>query len=113
VEFAEALDRFGFRLREERGFVGKDAQLYVSQPNRFMTSSVHVYADGTAIFTWEFALADFLATRGIQVGSDEALNQFMYPREDFRGQQDGAWLTSAIERTEAMLADLRFDRPEG
>jgi hypothetical protein len=40
------------------------------------------------------------------------LNQFMYPREDFRGQQDGAWLTSAIVRTEAMLADLRFDRSE-
>ena len=113
MEFAEALDRFGFRLREERGFVGKDAHLYVAQPNPFMTYTLHVYADGTAIFTWEFALADFLATRGIQVGSDEALNQFMYPREDFRGQQDGTWLTAAIERTEAMLADLRFDRPEG
>ena len=112
MEFAEALDRFGFRLREERGFVGKDAQLYVAQPNPFMTYTLHAYADGTAIFTWEFALADFLATRGIQVGSDEALNQFLYPREDLRGQQDGTWLTSAIERTEAMLADLRFDRPE-
>jgi hypothetical protein len=113
MEFDEALERFGFRLREERGFVGKGARLYVATPNRHMTYMVHVYADGTTIFSWEFALADFLATRGIQVGSDEALNQFMYPREDFRGQRDGAWLTSAIERTEAMLADLRFDRSDG
>ncbi len=113
MEFDEALERFGFRLREARGFGGRDARLYAAAPNRHMTYMVHVYPDGTAIFSWEFALADFLATRGIQVGSDEALNQFMYPREDLRGRQDGAWLTSAIERTEAMLADLRFDRPEG
>ena len=114
MEFAEALARFGFAVSEGgRGFGGRDAQLYVAQPNRYMTYTLHAYADGTAIFTWEFALADFLATRGIQVGSDEALNQFLYPREDLRGQQDGTWLTSAIERTEAMLADLRFDRPEG
>ena len=112
MDFGEALERFGFRVRDQRGFTG-DARLYVAAPNRFMTYMVHAYPDGTAIFSWEFALADFLATRGIQVGSDEALNQFMYPREDFRGQQDGAWLTSAIERTEAMLAELRFDRPEG
>jgi hypothetical protein len=113
VEFAEALERFGFRLSRGRGFGGRDARLYVASPGPHMTYTVHVYPDGTAIFSWEFALADFLATRGIQVGSDEALNQFMYPREDFRGQQDGAWLTSAIERTEAMLAELRFDRLEG
>jgi hypothetical protein len=113
VEFGEALERFGFRLREGRGFASRDAELYVAAPNRHMTYMVHAYPDGTAIFSWEFALADFLATRGIQVGSDEALNQFMYPREDIRGNQDGAWLTSAIERTEAMLADLRFDRPDG
>ena len=114
MEFAEALARFGFAVSEGgRGFGGRDAQLYVAQPNRYMTYTLHAYADGTAIFTWEFALADFLATRGIQVGSDEALNQFLYPREDLRGQQDGTWLTSAIERTESMLADLRFDRPEG
>ena len=112
MEFAEALERFGFRPREERGFVGKGARLYVAEPSPYMTYMVHVYPDGTAIFSWEFALADFLATRGIQVGSDEALNQFMYPREDIRGQQDGTWLTSAIERTEAMLAELRFDFPQ-
>ncbi len=109
MEFGEALERFGFRLSEARGFGGRNVELYVASPNRHMTYMVHAYPDGTAIFSWEFALADFLATRGIQVGSDEALNQFMYPREDFRGQQDGTWLTSAIERTEAMLADLRFD----
>jgi len=111
MDFEEALGRYGFRLREDRKLAG-ESRLYVAIPNPYMTYMVHAYADGSAIFSWEFALADFLATRGIQVGSDEALNQFMYPREDLRGQQDGTWLASAIERTEGMLAELRFDRPQ-
>ena len=111
MRFDEALDRFGFQQRQERGF-GGSARLYVAEPNSFLTYTVHAYPDGTAIFSWEFALGEYLLTRGIQVGSDETLNQFAYPREDLRGSQDGTWLTSAIERTEAMLADLRFDRPE-
>ncbi|MBA3363028.1 MAG: hypothetical protein H0T07_01335 [Actinobacteria bacterium] len=111
MEFDEALARFGFHPREERGF-GSGAQLHVAQPNRYLTYTVHVYRDGSAIFSWEFALGEYLVTKGIQVGSDETLNQFAYPREEIRGPQDGTWLTSAIERTEAMLADLRLDRPE-
>jgi hypothetical protein len=111
MEFDEALERFGFHLREERGF-GKGAQLYVADPNGYLSYMVHAYPDGSAIFSWEFALGEYLLTKGIQVGSDETLNQFAFPREEIRGPQDGTWLTSAIERTEAMLADLRLDRPE-
>jgi len=111
MEFAEALERFGFHSRDERGF-GKEAQLFVASPNRYLTYMVHAYPDGSAIFSWEFALGEYLLTKGIQVGSDETLNQFAFPREELRGPQDGAWLTSAIERTEALLADLRLDRPE-
>jgi hypothetical protein len=111
MEFDEALERFGFHRREERGF-GRGAQLHVANPNRYLTYTVLVYPDGSAIFSWEFALGEYLLKKGIQVGSDETLNQFAYPREELHGQQDGAWLTSAIERTEAMLADLRIDRPE-
>lgn len=111
MEFAEALERFGFRTSEGRGFGGRDAQLYVASPNGYMTYMVHAYPDGNAIFSWEFALGEYLLTKGIQVGSDETLNQFAYPREDIRGPQDGAWLAAAIEQAEAVLADVRFDRP--
>ena len=111
MDFDEALGRFGFQVRDERGFA-RDVRLYVVAPNRFMTYMVHAYPDGTAIFSWEFALGEFLLTRGIQVGSDETLNQFAYPREDIRGRQEGAWLAAAIEQTEALLADVRLDRPE-
>lgn len=113
MEFGEALERFGFRAVEGPGFGGRGATQYAAYPNRHMTYMVHTYADGTAIFSWEFALGEYLLSKGIQVGSDETLNQFAYPREDTRGPQDGAWLAAAIEQAEAQLADVRLDRPEG
>lgn len=111
MDFQEALDRLGFVLREERTVGGGKARVYAASPNRFLTYTVHAYGDGSAIFSFEFAIADYLATKGMQIGADEALNQFLYPREDARGPQDGAWLIGAAERAKALLSDLRFDRP--
>jgi hypothetical protein len=59
------------------------------------------------------ALGEYLLTKGNQVGCDETLNQFAYPRVDRRGPQDGAWLAAAIEEAEGLLADVRLDLPEG
>jgi len=110
MNFEDALADLGFQRSDARATRG--ASLYSAGPNRFMTYSVHVYEDGTALFSWEFAIADYLATKGIQIGSDEALNQFVFPREDIRGPQDSAWLVGAIDRTEASLRELRFHDPE-
>jgi hypothetical protein len=110
VEFEEALARFGFEPGTDRPPRG--VTVYEAHPNRFLTYAVQAFDDGTALFTFEFAIGEYLATRGIQIGSDEALNQFAYPRRDIRGPQDGAWLTSAIEQAEALLADVRLDRPD-
>ena len=53
--------RHGFRENDERGVGSTRSQQFVATPNRFMTYSVHAYDDGTAIFSWEFAIADYLA----------------------------------------------------
>ena len=112
MEFAEALALHGFRENDERRVGAGRSRQFVATPNRFMTYSVHAYEDGTALFTWEFAIADYLADRGIQIGSDEALNQFMYPRQDLRGPQEAAWLEDSIDQAQLALAALRFDEPE-
>jgi len=112
VEFHEALSDLGFRQRDERLIGRRAGSLHTRSPNRYMTYMVHVYDDGTALFTWEFALADYVATLGIQVGSDESLNQYLYPRDDETGPQDPAWLADAIDRTERTLAAVRLDAPE-
>jgi hypothetical protein len=111
VEFREALEKFGFRRADERGMI-RGADLYLASPNRFMTYMVHAYRDGSALFTWEFAIADYLKERGLQVGTAESDNQFLYPRQDVRGDQDGAWLAAAIDRTEAMLSAVHLQDPE-
>lgn len=111
VEFEEALERFGFY--ESKGRVSGGARLFTAEPNRYLTYTVQAYEDGSALFSWEFALGEYLLTKGIQVGSDETLNQFAYPRVDARGRQDGMWLTGVVEQAEALLSDVRLDRPEG
>ena len=110
MDFEEALASLGFRRGEKRAF-GSGAVMYESHPNAFMTYTVQAFDDGTAILSWEFALGEYLAGRGLQVGSDEALNQFVFPREDLRGQQSSAWLVSAIAQTEALLSSVRLDQP--
>jgi hypothetical protein len=110
MDFDEALTRLGFRASTERAPRG--VRLYTSHPNPYLTYTLQSFEDGTALLSWEFAVGEYLATKGIQFGSDETLNQYAYPREDARGPQDGTWLIAAVERAEALLADVRFDRTD-
>jgi hypothetical protein len=98
----------GFAL--ERRARGVDH--YARRPNRFLTYWVQVHDDGTALFTWEFAIGEYAATMGLQVGSDEHLNTFLFPRGDARGPQDEAWLAGQIETTELLLRSFSLIEPE-
>jgi hypothetical protein len=109
MEFEEALVKYGFHPATGRSPRG--IQVLVAEPNPFLTYTVQAFDNGTALFSWEFAVGEYLRTKGIQFGSDETLNQFMFPREDSRGPQKGEWLEEAIERARTQLASIRFDRP--
>ena len=111
MDFEEALSRLGFSRNPERSPRG--VRTFTAQPDPYLTYTVQAFENGTALFTWEFGVGEYLLTKGIQFGSDETLNQFAYPRQDTRGPQDGAWLAGAVEQAETLLADVRFDRPEG
>jgi hypothetical protein len=104
VTFEEALARFGFTIdREARGI-----RHYLLRPNPYLTYWLQAREDGTALFTWEFAIGSFAASLGLQVGSDEHLNSFLFPREDASGPQEPAWVAAQIERTEALLRSVRL-----
>jgi hypothetical protein len=108
MAFQDDFFDMGFTFdRETRG-----VQHYARRPNRYLTYWLQVHDDGTALFSWEFAIGEFAADRGLQVGSDEHLNTFLYPREDARGPQEGAWLASQLERTEALLRSVSFLDPD-
>jgi hypothetical protein len=99
VSFEGSLETMGFRLdRRSRG-----VRHYSARPNPYLTYWLQADEEDSALFTWEFAIAEYAATIGLQVGSDEHLNTFLFPRQDARGPQDPAWVASQIERTEAVL----------
>ena len=111
MDFEETLEKLGFHPASGR--TPRGVQVLTGEPNPFLTYTVQAFDDGTALFTWEFAVGEYLRTKGIQFGSDETLNQFAFPREDDRGRQEGTWLVGCIERAEAQLASIRFDSAEG
>lgn len=85
----------------------------MARRNRFLTYWLHLYEqDGTALLTWEFAIADYLSERGIQLGSNESLNLYMYPMQDERGPQDAGWLVHAVDQVEAGLRSVNFVDPD-
>ena len=102
MAFDEALARQGFREVQER----RGVRFFSASPSEFLTYWVHVQPDSSALFTWEFAIGEYMATLGLQVGSDEHLNTFLFPKEDARGPQEPAWLAAQIERTEALLRSV-------
>jgi len=110
VDFQEALARLGFELAQDRPTRG--VRTYAARPNRFLTYWVHAYDDGSALFTWEFAVTDYLLEHGIQLGSAERLNLFMFPAEDDRGSQDSAWLADALDRADERLRGVKFADPD-
>jgi hypothetical protein len=110
ADFLETATRLGFVPAQDRPQGG--VRTYTAPANRFLTHWLHVYEDGTALLTWEFAVADYLLERGIQLGSSESLNLFMFPAEDQRGPQDPAWLTHALDQVEARLRSVNFADPE-
>ena len=105
--FEGALGRLSFVLDRETG----GARHYVRRQGPYLTYWVQAFEDGTALFTWEFAIGEFAAGFGLQVGSDEHLNTFLFPRSDERGPQDPAWVASRIERTEALLRSVSLLEP--
>lgn len=111
MEFAEALSRLGFRAEQDRPSRG--ARTYVSRPNPYLTYWVHAYPDGSALFTWEYAIAEFLSHRGITLGDGEVLNLFMYPQRDDRGPQDAGWLVSTTDQADGLLRGLSLTDPDG
>ena len=109
MDFFEALERLGFKQSQQR--LSRGVRMYANPANRFLTYWVHVYDDGSTLLTWEFAIADYLMEQGIQLGSSEALNLYMFPARDERGTSDPGWLARALDSAETTLRNISFADP--
>ncbi len=104
VDFEDALRDLGFTFSRR----GRSGVTYEHRPNPYLTYYVQDAGDGSVLFSWEFAIAEYVATLGLQVGSDERLNTFLFPREDARGPRDAGWVSRQMDRVEETLRGVSF-----
>ena len=59
-------------------------------------------------FTWEHAIGEYMSANGLQIGANEELNQFLFPKHDARGPQDIAFVVQEMDRAEDILSHIDF-----
>lgn len=85
---------------------------YSKRATGYLTISVHHDpGDASVLMSYEHSLGDYLDTLGLQVGSNEPLNQFLFPQRDSRGPADISFVVTEITRIEGVLkaVDLLAD----
>jgi hypothetical protein len=104
--FAADLEALGFR------FLGQNRQgeiTYEKKANRFLTYHVHWDPQATEVlFTWEFAIGEFFDARGMQIGSNESLNLFLFPQYDGKGPAELAFVAGELDRAEQLFRAIDF-----
>ncbi len=100
--FEAELEALGF---VDQGTTRWGGRSWVLEFNRFLTFTVHDHGD-EAIFTWAFALGDYVLERGMQIGAGETSFQELYPSHDVRLPADPEAVRAEITRTVRLL---RFD----
>lgn len=107
--FGRDLEALGFRFVEER----RGTLQYSLQANRYLVYWVHWSPrPGEVLFTWECAIGEFMAGRGLQLGTNEALNSFLFPQNDARGPEDIGFVVQEMERAEHLLGSLNPAAPD-
>jgi hypothetical protein len=111
MAFDDDLKLVGFRLNQDKR---DGSRTYALSRNRYLTYWLHLppAPDEPALFTWEFALGEYMDEYGLQVGSNEPLNQYLFPQADTEVDQDLADVVKAMERTETMFAGMNFGHRE-
>lgn len=106
--FESDISALGFRLVEER----RGVYHYSLQVNRYLSYWVHWgRSKSEVLFTWECAIGEYMADRGLQLGSNEALNSFLFPQHDARGPEDVSFVVQEMDRAEGILGSLNPAAP--
>ena len=104
--FDSDLRDLGFE-RSERWASGRVRYSLAATP--YLTYWVHWDPDREdVLFTWEIALGSYFDSLGLQVGSNEELNQFMFPKFDSRGPADVGFVAQEMDRAERILRSIDF-----
>jgi hypothetical protein len=104
--FEADLLALGFRLVQDRG---TGIIQYSAQASTWLTYWVHWNVEQqTVLFTWEHAIGEYMSANDLQIGANEELNQFLFPKHDARGPQDIAFVVQEMDRAEHLLRGVNF-----
>lgn len=102
--FERDLQALGFRLVQDRG---TGMRQYAAKASPYLTFWVHWDTGAqTVLFTWELAVGEFFSALDMQIGANEELNQFLFPKFDTRGPQDVAFVAQEMDRVERVLGSV-------
>jgi hypothetical protein len=102
MSFRSELEGLGFELVQSN----RGAARYTARGNRYLLLWVHTSPDGTAEFTWEFALGEYLKDKGFAVSVQDELSLMVFPRADVHGPAEISWITEQIAAAEAQLSSV-------
>jgi hypothetical protein len=102
VSFTSELQEMGFELVQ----ANRGAERFSARANAYLVLWVHTSPDGSAVFSWEFALGQYLKDKGFSVSVQDELSLMVFPGRDIRGPAEAAWVTEQIAAAEAELASI-------
>lgn len=97
------LEDLGFELVQTRK--SGDRQ-FAKRSNPYLAWWVLLRSDGSAELSWELELGEYLRAKGFAVSVQDELSLSIFPSSEVRGQADGQWLRSEIERAAADLESV-------
>jgi hypothetical protein len=104
--FARDLEDLGFALAQDRG--GGVLQ-YSRRQSRYLTFWVHwSLKDDNVLFTWEHSIGEYVDATGMQIGANEPLNTFLFPKYDARGPVDIRFVAQEMDRVERILRGVNL-----
>lgn len=105
MSFLDDLAVLGFREAGGR----RDVVQYALRASPHLTYWVHWDTDAESLlFTWEHAIGEYVSSLDLQIGANEELNQFLFPKHDVRGPVEITFVTEQMDRVEAVLRALDF-----
>ena len=100
-QFQRDLEALGFRLIQERSTGVAQFALSVSQ---YLTYWVHWDLPAEQVlFTWEHAIGEYFNGADMQIGSNDEMNGYLFPKHDTRGPQDITFVVDEMDRVEQIL----------
>ncbi len=103
--FQNDLVALGFRPVQNRTGVVQ----FALEATPYLTYWVHWDTqEESVLFTWEHAIGELMSRLDLQIGANEELNSFLFPKHDARGPQDVTFVVEEMDRAEQVLHAVSF-----